>query len=182
MLEAGVRLAAERGLERITLNDVGEAAGYSRGLPAHHFGTKQAFRERLVAFLGREFRGGLGASRAEPGLAGLEQMLLGVFARARRDALFVCVVRIVLADRPGRPGPPGGVKAMRDVALAAIERHLRAGLRRGEIRRGTSVRLAGRVLAAAACGVLELGLADASVDVERAGRQLVALLVAGLRG
>jgi AcrR family transcriptional regulator len=181
MLEAAVRLAAERGLEQITLNEVGEAAGYSRGLPAHHFGTKEAFREKLVAFIVREFRAGMEASRGEAGLAELETLLLGVFERARRDALFVCVVQVVLADLPGRPELSDDVKAMRDTTLHTIERHLRAALRRGEVRRGTSVKLTSKVLAAAACGVLELALADATVDVEQAGRKLVALLVAGLR-
>ena len=33
LLSAAVRLVGERGLERITLAEVGEAAGYSRGLP-----------------------------------------------------------------------------------------------------------------------------------------------------
>ena len=41
MLDAAVKIVAERGLEDLTLAGCGEAAGYSRGLAAHYFGTKE---------------------------------------------------------------------------------------------------------------------------------------------
>lgn len=40
LLDAAVKLVAERGTFRMTLAEVGQAAGYSRGLATHHFGTK----------------------------------------------------------------------------------------------------------------------------------------------
>ncbi|MFZ4685441.1 MAG: TetR family transcriptional regulator, partial [Hyphomonadaceae bacterium] len=42
ILEAAKRIVAERGLDELTLNEAGEAAGYSRALPAHYFGTRSA--------------------------------------------------------------------------------------------------------------------------------------------
>jgi AcrR family transcriptional regulator len=56
LLAAAVRLVAEQGLERITLADVGAAAGYSRGLPAHYFGSKAG----LVVALAGQLIGGSG--------------------------------------------------------------------------------------------------------------------------
>jgi AcrR family transcriptional regulator len=47
ILEAARTIVAERGLNALTLNAAGEAAGYSRALPGHYFGTKGA----LVAAL-----------------------------------------------------------------------------------------------------------------------------------
>ena len=42
ILEAATRIIGKTGVETFTLADVGEAAGYSRGLPAHYFKTKLA--------------------------------------------------------------------------------------------------------------------------------------------
>ena len=48
MLDAAVRIVAEHGLEYLTLAECGEAAGYSRGLAAHYFGSKDALIAALV--------------------------------------------------------------------------------------------------------------------------------------
>lgn len=48
ILEAAKTIVAERGLEALTLNAAGEAAGYSRALPAHYFGTKGALVSALA--------------------------------------------------------------------------------------------------------------------------------------
>lgn len=41
MFESAVKLVVERGTEKTTLKDVGELAGYSRGLAGYRFGSKQ---------------------------------------------------------------------------------------------------------------------------------------------
>ena len=73
LLAAAVRLVAERGLERTTLSDVGEAAGYSRGLPAHYFGGKSGLIVTLAAHLIEGF--GRALDRAERHGLGLVRLL-----------------------------------------------------------------------------------------------------------
>jgi AcrR family transcriptional regulator len=48
LLDAAMRLFAERGVEGTSLADIGEAAGYSRGLANHHFGSRAGLVERLA--------------------------------------------------------------------------------------------------------------------------------------
>ncbi len=48
ILEAAVSIVAERGVDELTLNAAGEAAGYSRALPTHYFGTKGALLQALA--------------------------------------------------------------------------------------------------------------------------------------
>jgi AcrR family transcriptional regulator len=48
LLGAAADLVAERGIERASLASIGERAGASRGLPTHHFGSKDALIERLA--------------------------------------------------------------------------------------------------------------------------------------
>jgi AcrR family transcriptional regulator len=48
MFEAAVKLIGERGVQRTTLKDVCEAAGYSRGLANYRFGSKDAFLREVI--------------------------------------------------------------------------------------------------------------------------------------
>lgn len=49
LLDAAVRLFARKGIDHTSLADIGEEAGYSRGLVNHHFGSKAVLVERLAA-------------------------------------------------------------------------------------------------------------------------------------
>jgi AcrR family transcriptional regulator len=48
LLDAGLRLVAQKGAAGATLADIGVAAGYSRSLPLERFGSKQQFLVALV--------------------------------------------------------------------------------------------------------------------------------------
>jgi AcrR family transcriptional regulator len=56
LLDAALAVVARRGSVRMTLAEVGEAAGYSRGLPAHRFGSKAGLLRALAAHIGELFR------------------------------------------------------------------------------------------------------------------------------
>src|SRR5690349_12121056 len=66
LLKAAVRIVAQHGLERFTLADVGEAAGYSRGLPAHYFGSKEGLVGALAAHIVGDFGRGLQRTDKHP--------------------------------------------------------------------------------------------------------------------
>ena len=51
ILEAAKIIVAEKGIEALTLHAAGEAAGYSRALPGHYFGTKNAMVAALVDYI-----------------------------------------------------------------------------------------------------------------------------------
>ena len=55
ILRAAMRLIAKRGYSRTTLADIGEAAGYSRGLAGHRFGSKEGLLRALVEHVGGRF-------------------------------------------------------------------------------------------------------------------------------
>ena len=48
LIEAARRLVARRGVDRTSVADVGEEAGYSRGLVNHRFGSKAALLQTLA--------------------------------------------------------------------------------------------------------------------------------------
>ncbi|MFY0727299.1 TetR/AcrR family transcriptional regulator [Pseudomonas sp. NFX15] len=55
MLEAARQIVARKGWIGITLAEVGLQAGYSRGLAAHHFGTKSGLLRALAGFVNTRF-------------------------------------------------------------------------------------------------------------------------------
>jgi AcrR family transcriptional regulator len=55
MLDAAIKLIVERGVERTTLREVGENAGYSRGLAGHRFGNKSGLLEFIVRTVGEDW-------------------------------------------------------------------------------------------------------------------------------
>jgi len=55
MLEAAIDLIVERGAENTTLKEVGEMAGYSRGLAGYRFGNKAGLFEFVVRAIGEEW-------------------------------------------------------------------------------------------------------------------------------
>jgi AcrR family transcriptional regulator len=55
LLDAAARLFGRQGVDQTSLAEVGEEAGYSRGLANHHFGSKAALVERLARRSQRDF-------------------------------------------------------------------------------------------------------------------------------
>ena len=55
MLEVAIDLIVERGTEQLTLKDVGERAGYSRGLAGYRFGNKAGLFDFVLRSVGDEW-------------------------------------------------------------------------------------------------------------------------------
>ena len=55
MLEAAIDLIVERGTGQATLKDVGEKAGYSRGLAGYRFGNKEGLFDFVLRSVGDEW-------------------------------------------------------------------------------------------------------------------------------
>ena len=72
LLDAAAVVIGERGIEGASLASIGERAGTSRGLPTHHFGTKDALVGRL-------------ARRAQDGVAAATRSALANEGRSSED-------------------------------------------------------------------------------------------------
>ncbi len=73
MLRAGLKLIAHKGIAGITLAEVGTMAGFSRGIVAHHFGSKAAFIQALINSIQKDFYEN--QRRLAPAPAGLQRLL-----------------------------------------------------------------------------------------------------------
>ena len=108
-LEAAVALMGERGYEKTTLAAIGEAAGYSRGLATHLFGSKPDLFAQVIRWIGEKLR-----REVEPALrdrGGVDALI--AFGDAHRRfgdknpvmtrALYVLWFQSLIADSPTRP-------------------------------------------------------------------------------
>lgn len=178
LLAAAIKLVGERGLERITLAEVGEAAGYSRGLPAHYFGGKDGLIVALAAHLIDRF--GRALEHSEHHARGLER-LLGIAAfyldSAGRDPTGARALFVLLGE-----GLSNGLVTERLAQLNArsaksFEVNLRAAIAAGEVRRDIDVKAQAMLILAGLRGAVGLWLmAPAAIDLDAVRDEFIAAL------
>lgn len=103
ILEAGLRVVAERGIELASLDEVGEAAGFTKGAIYRQFPSKGAFLLGLFEQYAAVARAGAGARRA----AWFVPLTLQFAAQAVRDPLLRRRFAGVLAEAPDGGSPDG---------------------------------------------------------------------------
>jgi AcrR family transcriptional regulator len=136
ILEAATRLVAAKGLDDVTLADAGEAAGYSRGLPSHYFGSKAELLTAVAEYIGEWFMTNLrtGAKR-RPGLNNLIAGIESYFDAGIRDPEKWRTLHTFLTGALHKPALTESVARLTRAAIKLIEADLRAGIANGEIRR-----------------------------------------------
>ncbi len=182
MLEAGVRIVAQRGLGGLALDRVGVEAGYSRGLPRHHFGNKASYEAALVAFVNQQYQSELIGMARAPGLSGLFQLIRG-FCDIAKDPLCVCVATFILSTADNGDG--GGavsrqIAALRAFTFSELERQIAQGISAGDICRDTDANRLARILIVTLTGLLSQWSSDRTFDLAGAGEDLIALLTSGI--
>lgn len=115
LFDAGLRLASERGLDLFTLDDVGAAAGFTKGAIYRQFRSKGAFILALFEQWAAVARAGTGARRA----TWFIPLTLEFAARAGRDPLLRRRLAHVLAEAPAGGGEGTLLRALREIFPAA---------------------------------------------------------------
>jgi AcrR family transcriptional regulator len=120
LLDAAVRLFARKGIEQTSLAEIGEEAGYSRGLVNHHFGSKAVLVERLAARAQSRFvaqllpSGGGGEIEALVGMARTYLEIAGRDSTTGSRAFLVMWGAALPADAALRPVFVAGDARFRD--------------------------------------------------------------------
>jgi AcrR family transcriptional regulator len=134
LLQAAAELIAECGLAGVTLAQVGERAGYSRGIANHHFGTKAALIEELISQVEEEFVAAtapvrnLDASVDE--LVTTSSIFIGLLENLPAiHRAFLVLWASAVADDELRPRMAASDATFRDAVTAIVER----GKVRGEV-------------------------------------------------
>jgi AcrR family transcriptional regulator len=103
LLDAGLRVVAERGIELASLDEVADAAGFTKGAIYRQFPSKGAFLLALFEQYAAVARAGAGARRA-PWFVPLTVQFA---SQALRDPLLRRRLTVVLAEAPDGGTPEG---------------------------------------------------------------------------
>jgi AcrR family transcriptional regulator len=123
LLAAAAELIGEIGPAAVTLANIGERAGYSRGLATHHFGSKGAMMQRLVDTVTEEFQRSIFLEHQADSSTDQLLGLIDTYFLALADLKPVNRARLVLwADAVATPSPD--VRA----AMIAADRQFRSAL------------------------------------------------------
>ncbi|MGJ4932383.1 TetR/AcrR family transcriptional regulator [Bradyrhizobium sp. HKCCYLS2038] len=135
LLAAAAEIIAERGVEGMTLADVGIAAGYSRGLPAHYYGNKNGLLEAVAGYIAEGFANRLDqGGRFEPGLPtllGAVESYLTATPRSRKNTV---TLQSLIAESLTEQALRGAVSQVNDRSLQRLAAMIRTGIDRGEVR------------------------------------------------
>lgn len=177
LLEAALGIVARRGSVRMTLAEVGEAAGYSRGLPAHRFGSKAGLLRSLAPYVGERFRRQREAAPARaPGLDAIRGAVSVYFGRdgdwVSTRALLVMLTESFMEGSEVREP----VLAYNRAARSFFEDHIRHAIGRGEARADLDPAATAILLLGAMRGVMLQWLSDETFDLGRIRDQLLALV------
>jgi AcrR family transcriptional regulator len=103
LIEAGLQVFAERGLELASLEDVAAAAGFTKGAIYRQFPSKGAFLLALFEQYAAVVRAGPGGRQAQ----WFVPLTLQFAAQASRDPLLRRRLAVVLAEAPRGATPEG---------------------------------------------------------------------------
>lgn len=103
LVEAGLRIFAERGVELATLDEVAQAAGFTKGAIYRQFPSKGAFLLALFEQYAAVARAGAGARHAPWFIP----LTIQFAAQATRDPLLRRRFAIVLSEAPDGATPEG---------------------------------------------------------------------------
>ena len=184
MLEAALSIVAQRGAVRMTLAEVGEAAGYSRGLPAHHFGSKAGLLHALVGYIGERF--GLGRGQGPRRTPGLDAILGNIhFYFSRKDDSWTGTRALLVMMAEGGMAPASDLRLevadYNRQALGWLEHHIRAGITRGEIAADTEPVSTAVILLGAMRGVMLQSLVDDRIPLVAVRDHLLRIVAQILR-
>jgi AcrR family transcriptional regulator len=184
LVRAAAELVGEIGPGKVTLANVGERAGYSRGLATHHFGSKGALMQRLVETVTNQFRDAMAEeSQSDSPIDQLRQLIDFYFA-VLSDLHPVNRARLVLwADAvagPSKDVRPQMISADREFR-EEIEKRIQLSVTAGEVRAAVDPHGLATVIIAMLRGVALQRLLDDQVDLNATRSEIEQLLATRLQ-
>jgi len=181
MLDAAEHLVIELGTHATTLKEVGERAGYSRGLAHARFGSKEQLfmrlTERCLAHWYEEVRN---QSRGRRGSAALMSRLDAIIAYAANHPADAQVLYILWFESVGVSSPmKERLSEFHQAARKDISSLLEEGVKQGELSKKTDVEALTLLITSTSFGLAYQWLVDQdSVDVVSAVKKVRALISA----
>jgi AcrR family transcriptional regulator len=175
MLDAAVRIVAERGLEYLTLAECGEAAGYSRGLAAHYFGSKDALITAIATQIVEDYARRLrGNSNGRRGLDGFLYSVGFYIDSGRERLLQLRAFHSVLASSLTQSDLSSSIAKLNRQSVEAFAHGMRTCIKQGAMRADINPIEQATILLCTLRGLMSQWLIDPKgVDLEAAKAELL---------
>ncbi len=175
MIEAAIRLICERGTAAATLKDIGETAGYSRGLASYRFGSKASLFRAVCRHVSDEWVARL--DEALDGRSGLDALVRTIDVHRRFVEQSPDALRAMLILWFESIGPEAQYRAnvaqVHKAQRAEAARWVRDGIADGQIRADVDPRRFAEQYCASIYGIVYQWLVDPdSVALRRMYAQL----------
>ncbi len=156
LLAAAREIVAKKGAAGMTLAEVGERAGYSRGLAAHHFGNKSGLLRALTTYINQNFMDEVNAGPAHgPGLDSIKSFVSVYLSRTDRNWTNTRALLLLMAE--GLQSASGSGQELADYNLSVLdylEEQVSVAIAQGELRAGLHPRAVATLIIGALRGVL----------------------------
>ncbi len=184
LLESAMHLVSQKGVAGLTLGEVGETAGYSRALPAHHFGNKEGLLKALAAHIRNTFSS-MNLGRTPKPRAGLDAILatatLYLERTSNRDTGARALYAIITEATISHGSLQEEVKAVNRLTLHFLESQIRIGIQQGELRADLNPAAQAAIIIGMLRGIAMLHLVDETVDMQAACNEVLKNLQLALR-
>jgi AcrR family transcriptional regulator len=176
LLQAAVSLIATKGIRGTTFAEIGEAAGYSKGLPAHYYKNKTILLKSVVDYIYDHFAERLIAGRhAERGLDALIKAIEVTFAPPSLEmakALNLMQKEALIPDSDLRPV----FQSYNRETIARIAKEIQIGIDKKEIRPDVNPQLQAELLLATLRGInVQWAMNPKGVNHKKVTKEMIAL-------
>ncbi|MPM24477.1 HTH-type transcriptional regulator SrpR [bioreactor metagenome] len=99
MVDSAIELIANKGIQTVTMAEIGVHAGYSRGLPYQHFGTKEKIIEAILESVIERFNARRKHNNApQPGLESIKSLVSTYLDREEADWTLSKAFIVIMAE------------------------------------------------------------------------------------
>lgn len=180
LLEAAREIVSRKGWVGMTLAEVGEAAGYSRGLAAHHFGSKPALLRALAAYINQNFMHELELGPpVDEGMASLLSFVEVYLGRADGGWTNTRALLVLMAEATTDDSETGeSLGRYNQSVIDFLALHFRAAIAAGDMRKGVDPATGAVIVLGALRGVmLQALLKESTVDLGAVRKELSTMIV-----
>lgn len=178
MLDQAVKLVGKLGYDGFTLADVAEAAGYSRGLPAHYFGSKEDLLARVAEHVVGAYRkSAVDISSTNRGLPTLVALVRSYVAG---HGVEIRTLQILVAQALVSPRLSKTISTLNAEGKRGIEEEIKMGIELGNISAEIDPAAHAPVIYSFLRGQMAFAALDKSFDRNAAGEEFIATMCARL--
>jgi AcrR family transcriptional regulator len=179
ILDSATRLIADKGIDTFTLADVGESAGFSRGLPAHYFKSKDGLLTAVIQSIReRHFFAILALKDSARGLDDLFLATLHYFDQSIMNQHAAKAFLVFMSEALYHSKRNKLAAQLNIDSLSSIEHALSVGIKLGQIRSDLDPKIWAVIYLAEIRGVAQQWLVDPkNIDLNRVVQEVMTAIL-----